>query len=81
MKTVQQLVAAPLKCTQIKFEIKRMYVMPDSGRNCYSNSSCFAMGKRASFHELHTRNRKKYPEAIALYQKNGFTEIMANTLA
>jgi ribosomal protein S18 acetylase RimI-like enzyme len=31
------------------------------------------MGKRASFHELHTRNRKKYPEAIALYQKNGFT--------
>jgi hypothetical protein len=47
--------------------------MQIQGKNCYSNSSCFAaMGKGASFHELHTRNRKKYPEAIALYQKNGF---------
>jgi ribosomal protein S18 acetylase RimI-like enzyme len=54
-------------------EIKRMYVI-EFRKGIATNSSCFAaMGKRASFHELHTRNRKKYPEAIALYQKNGFT--------
>jgi hypothetical protein len=48
-----------LKCTQIK--LLKNVRNTNSEERVAINSSCFsAMGKRASFHELHTRNRTLY---------------------